>query len=311
MKLFYSELSANPAYYSFGYSVYGELESTDDLASCYAAGFLPFVGARTQPVEMMYMTRGSRVRVPEFLEHTYHKRVIRKIEQRILSKGNSVAKIEVIEHTKEDFKITDEFITFILTFFNFRFGKEAMPKDRLIAILSSPLLTHIVEHRLHGKPIAYLLEVHTSEGVHVWYHAYSRAYENSHLGAFLYIDLLRRCKRDGFKYAYLGVTYGTWMSYKTNFQPLEYWNGQEWVNDPKSTDLKKLLVADPLRVLGFVDEWRDAHEPYYKAPYPFTSIYMEARYLALITTAMPRIFFGICMIVLVFMLIFGWHYFLD
>ncbi len=300
MKVFYSELDANPAYYSFGYSVYGELEESDDLADCYEQGFLPFVGARLQKARMMYQARGCRVRVPEYKEDRYYRQVLRKVEE--LPKGKSEidakGKVEVFAHAKEDFPVTDEFVDFLLTYFKFRFGKESMPKERLLALLASPLLTHIVEYRLEGKPIGYMLEVHTTNSMHFWYQAYAKKFENKHLGAYMLIDLLTRAKEQGKKYAYLGVTYGNWMKYKTNFQPLEYWNGAVWVQDPKSAELKKLLVTDPTRVLGFVDQWREKMQPFYKAPYPFTSTFAEVRFLFLIMTALPRLFFVLMVLLL-------------
>ncbi len=293
MKIFYSELDVNPAYYSFGYSVYGELEETDNLADCYEQGFLPFIGARLQKEGMMYQARGTRVIVSEYKEDRYFRQVIRKVGE--LSKE----KIQVLEHAKKDFPITDEFVDFLLTYFTFRFGKESMPKDRLLALLASPLLTHIVEYQLEGKPIAYMLEVHTTNGIHFWYQAYAKKFEGKHVGAFLLVDLIQRAKEQNKKYAYFGATYGNWMKYKTNFQPLEYWNGYEWVTDPKSTELKKILATDPVRVLGFVDAWRDKMQPYFKAPYPFTSTFAEVRFLFLIMTALPRLF--LLLIVLLFL----------
>jgi arginyl-tRNA--protein-N-Asp/Glu arginylyltransferase len=310
MKIFYSELTAFPAYYSFGYCVYGELEEGDNLADCYEQGFLPFVGARVQGERMMYQARGCRVRVAEWKEDHYYRQVLRKVGEFSKTKAetNKTNKepqngIQVLEYAKEDFPVTDEFVDFLLTYFKFRFGKESMPKDRLLALLASPLLTHIVEYRLDEKPIAYMLEVHTENSMHFWYQAYAKKFENRHLGAYLLLDLMQRAKAQGKKYVYLGVTYGNWMKYKTNFQPLEYWNGQEWVNDPKSKKLKELLKVDPLRVLGFTDQWRDERDPYYKAPYPFTSTFMEARFLTLLMTAVPRIFFGVILVVLVMMLV--------
>jgi arginyl-tRNA--protein-N-Asp/Glu arginylyltransferase len=312
MKVFFSELVANPAYYSFGYSVYGELEPPDDLAECYEKGFLPFVGARLQSesgAPMMYMARGTRVRVNEFKEQHYHGRVIRKVESVI--QGSIDEKIQVIEHLRETFPITDEFISFILSYFSFRFGKDSMPRERLLAILASPLLTHIVEYRVEGKPIAYMLEVHTSTCIQVWYQTYAKSHERSHLGSYLFIDLLRRAKKQNKDYVYLGVTYGNWMKYKTNFQPLEYWDGRSWVTDAKSKILKKLLATDSLRMLAFTDTWREKHEPFYKAPYPFASTFMELRFLTMLMTAAPRIFGMFILALLALMLLLCTHAFVH
>ena len=305
MKIFYSELTANPGYYSFGYSIYAQLEPGDSVADAYDKGFLPFVGARKQEQNMMYMVRGCRISPQAFKEHHYHGRVLRKIES-FAPQG-----IEVIQHKKEEFEVTDAFVEFVLGYFNFRFGKEAMPKERLLALLASPFMTHIVEFRLQGKPIAYTLEAHTEKSMHVWYITYARTYENTHLGAYLFINLLRRAKAQQKEWVYFGGTYGSWMKYKTNFQPLEYWDGATWVIDPKSRELKKLLVSDSLRALAFTDQWREAREPYYVAPYPFHSTFQELRFLMLTLTATPRVFLGFALVVFITMVSIYVRYFFN
>ena len=283
MKTFFSELSANPAYYSFGYSVYGMLEPSDRLDAIYEQGYLPFVGAKEQPSPMVYLARGTRIVATDFVERHYHKRVLRKAEE-----GNGLP--ETIVHEKKNFPITNEFIQFFLSYFAFRFGKDSMSEERLRAILAAPFITHITEYKSSGKTVAYLLEVHGDSFIHVWYHAYTKEREQSYLGLYLYIDVLRRAKAEGKQHVYLGVTYGNWMLYKTNFEPLQYFDGATWVIDPKSRELKKLLKGDPTRILGFVDAWREKQKPYYEAPYPFAGGLDELRFLAVMLAGTPRVF---------------------
>lgn len=283
MKVFYAELAANPAYYSFGYSVYARVEPEDDLAECYQQGFLPFVGVQDDPGPLLYMARGSRVLVPSFVERTYHTRLDRKVAAQF------PGGVTVLVHEREQFIVTPEFTSFVLSYFRFRFGKDAMPQERLAAILASPLLTHISEYRADGKPIAYILEVQGSTFVHAWYATYAKSAAGTHLGAYLFLDFIRRARAAGKTYTYLGVTYGPWMRYKTNFEPLEFWDGREWVTDPKSHLLKRLLPLDPLRTIVFTDRWRESLRPYYSAPYRFESTRAEYRFLTLILAGMPRL----------------------
>ncbi len=280
MRIFYSELSANPALYSFGYSVYGELEEVDSLDDVYEKGFLPFVGAKEQPDRMVYMARGTRVRVPDFHERHYHARVRRRVS----ALGPITSKL----HDIETFSITNDFISFFLSYFAFRFGKDAMPEARLRAILDSGFVTHIREFCINDVPAAYVLEVHGEGFVHTWYHAYAKKFESSYLGLYVYLAILEELKRKEIAYLYLGVTYGKWMSYKTHFQPLLFWSGQEWVEDPKSTLLKKLFKADSLRLLTTTDPWRETRTPFYTGLYPYGSIRLEFRLVATILTGLPR-----------------------
>jgi hypothetical protein len=280
MRVFYSELSANPSLYSFGYSVYGELEPGDDLGTYYEQGFLPFVGTETQQGKYVYMGRGTRLLVPEFAERHYHARVRRK--------ASTLGTIRMILHTLDSFPITDIFIQFVLRYFRFRFGADAMPEARLRMMLRSGFVTHIREFSCQGKPVAYILEVHGKDFVHTWYHAYAHELEGTHAGVLLYLDLIKDLQTKGTKYLYLGITCGRWMEYKTNFQPLEYWDGCMWVHDPKSTKLKQLLKADSTRLLTGTDPWRDAHVPFYRAAYPYTGLRFEFRIIELVFVGLPR-----------------------
>jgi len=261
MKIFHSELSSNPGHFSFGYSVYGLFENTDSLSHVYEQGFLPAMIVPETP-NLFYMTRGTRVVVPEFKELHKLGRVARKIE--------SLPNVRIVTHQKEQFQITEKFLDFCLQYFTFRHGKDSMPKERLVGILKSPYLSHITEYSIDGETVAYTLEVQSEDFIHAWYYAYSSTYEGKHLGAYLLLDVTRRAKNANKKYVYLGITHGPWMQYKTIYQPLEYWNGREWVHDPKSEKLKNLLAADPHRVLTLTDEWRGERESFYSTPHAYS-----------------------------------------
>ncbi|MES2225919.1 MAG: hypothetical protein V4480_03890 [Patescibacteria group bacterium] len=292
MKTFYSELALNPGYYSYGYSIYGIVEDTDSLAESYQKGFLPFVGAREQPERMMYQARGTRVRAQEFTEAHYHRYALEK-SRSFVEKG-----LEVIVHEREAVPDREAVARFVSSYFRFRFGKNAVSRERIDAILASPLLTHIIEYRLQGTAIGYSLETHGEDFIHVWYFSYAKEYEKRCLGLYICIDFVRRAKEAGKTYAYFGGTYGSWMKYKTHFQPLEYWNGAQWIADPKSRGLKKLLAGDSTRQVAFVDAWRQLHGPYYPAPYPFTSTRAELRFLTLVMQATPRLCIGFIVLLL-------------
>ncbi len=149
--------------------------------------------------------------------------------------------------------------------------------------------------------VGYMLEVHGKSFVHVWYQAYAKRFVRHYAGFAMYIDLLRRAKQTGYKYLYFGVTYGQWMSYKTNFQPLSYWDGMQWVEDPNSHQLKKLLAVDTLRMLTFTDAWREQRLPYYKAPYRSTDVRSELRLFYLMLSGMPRITFFLTVVLMIVM----------
>jgi hypothetical protein len=283
MKVFYAELAANPAYYAFGYSIYGQLEEGDRIEDAYEQGLMPFIGGRQQPDRMLYMARGSRVRVQEFKELHYHTYARTKFAP--YSSGFSVR-----EYLRENYPDREFLASFLYTYFTYRFGKGSVPKDRIDAILSSPLLTHIVEYRLDEGIVGFSLETQVEGLTHLWYYSYVQEHEKHCLGLRICLDIMERAKASGRTFLYFGSTYGNWMRYKTYFQPLEYWDGSTWVSDPKSKKLKKLLAADPLRSVAISDPWRDAHDPYLVPPYPYESVRNGMRFLVHAMYATPKLF---------------------
>jgi arginine-tRNA-protein transferase len=290
MRVFYSELATHPAYYAFGYSVYGELEEGDKMEEVYARGFVPFVGARTQPERMTYMVRSVRVRVQEFKRIHYHHYAESKA-------AAFSADLVCTEYERHEVPNIDEVTAFMLSYFHYRFGKASMSRERLTALLASPLLTHIVLYHLKGELVGCVLETRAKGMTHLWYYGYSQAYEKKCLGLHIFTAFIERSKERGDTYAYLGSTYGSWMRYKAYYRPLEYWNGEVWVDDAKGTELKRLLAADPIRHTAFTDRWREARSPYYPSPYPYTSLRYEVRYLTHLMYATPRVF-GVLLIFL-------------
>lgn len=280
MKEFHSELAANPAHYSYGYSVYGTLEDTDNLSTLFEQGFFPFVAASDVP-PMMYMTRGTRVRIAEFKERTYHTRVRRKA-------ASHGGEIDVHDFLWNDFLEKDVALSHIFDYFERRHGKGSMPRERLRLILEFPRDVHLVEYRIGGGVAGYSIEIHTREASYLWYFAYMKEYDNAHIGARIVLDCITRAKEAGRDYVYLGASHGPRIKYKTNFQPLEYWNGRSWIEDINNR-FSRLIAADSLRVVVTTDEWRDTIKDFYPAPHAFGSFFLELRFLYLVLTATPRV----------------------
>ncbi len=277
MKIFYSELAENPAYYSFGYSVYGELEDGDSIEEAYEKGFLPAVVARNQPERLMYQARGVRVPTASFKRIHYHHQVARRAE--------SLGVWE--ERLAPAPKAPDAaLVAFVLNFFHFRFGKDSMSEERVRALFASGWVTHLREFLIDGKRAACVLEHHEDGLVHIWYHTYAKEYEKKHVGGHIYTRVIEWAKADGKKYVYIGVTFGMWMRYKVNFAPLQYWDGREWIEDRKGLLLKKLL-HEGVTLIPYVDRFRAPLDPYYAPPFapPFVR---ERKLIALLFDAAPR-----------------------
>jgi len=276
MKVFYSELAENPAYYSFGYSIYAKLEEGDSIAEAYEKGFLPAVVARNQPERLMYQVRSVRVPTNTFKRLHYHNQVGRRAE------GLGVWEERVVPapHTPDE-----ELLAFVLTFFHFRFGKDSMRKERVRALFASGWITHIREIRIAHTLAVRVLEHHEKEFVHVLYFTYAKQYERTHVGGHIFTRVIEWARKEGRPYVYLGATYGMWMRYKVNFAPLQIWDGENWLEDPKGKKLKALL-HEGVHLVPYADMFRITLEPFYAPPYG-KILSKEMRILATLFDASP------------------------
>lgn len=277
MKIFFSENTVNASYYSFGYSVYGYLDSTDTFDDAYLKGFQPCV-LFPNPDGLLYMCRGSRVLLNNFKKLHEHNRIEKKF----------IETIQVRVFEKKDFCINESFINFCLSYFVFRHKKGSMPKERFLEIMHSLFLTHIVEYSINNKICGYMFEVHGKSFSHFWYQAYAKEYNNKNLGAYMVLDFILRAQKEKKIYAYLGATYGSWMRYKLKYKPLEYWDGQKWVFD--DSKLKKLLFVDHMRLVSFTDAWRDEKKDFYKGPILYHSLKSDIRFLLILMYKTPKVF---------------------
>jgi arginyl-tRNA--protein-N-Asp/Glu arginylyltransferase len=227
----------------------------------------------------MYQMRGMRVLAQEFSRTTDQRRVARKTQ--------ALGKVEYVVRPLSETKLDDDFYSFWLTYFRFRFGKYSMPKDRLVALLTSGWVTHVAECRVNGKRAALMLERHDGNMAHVFYQAYAKEYERHNLGIEFYIELIERAKTEGKRYVYFGASYGSWMRYKTNFAPLEYWDGATWVRDDTGKKLKALLF-EGLTLVPYADRFRSKRDPFYPSP-SIGPLQREAEFLQMLFDGAPRL----------------------
>ena len=101
-----------------------------------------------------------------------------------------------------------------------------MPRKRLELILDTGLVSKVIEYKKDGIPVAYFLLVENESISHYWFSFYKEEYAKSTLGMWLALDHLRDLKENGKTYFYFGTCYAEKALYKTNVEPLEYWNGK-------------------------------------------------------------------------------------
>lgn len=242
MKAFSSELGHNYGTYTFGYAQYAKIHKQDSLPEVYEKGYLPYSGS-PDAKDIFYMSRSSRVELGSFVMSSENRRVAKKFDGQFEKKRVAFGQ----------FTLDEAFLKFCLGYFSSQHGR-VMPRERLQFILGCGLITHINVYSAHGRVAAYVLEIERGEMCHYWFSFYAPEYAKQSFGIWLMLDCLRAAAERGMEYYYLGTVYGKKALYKTNFKPLEWWSGEEWVDDVSL--LRSRSKADDERVVSLVDEWK-------------------------------------------------------
>lgn len=232
MKFFASEFGHSYETYSFAYTIYAQKENTDSVSSLYERGFLPYSGSKNV-YDHFYMARSVRSDISLWTPSSENRRVLRMFD------GEFTKKEKMLSEIRND----ERFFDLCLSYFNLAHGS-VMPRERLELILDTKLITKVIEHSKDGVPVAYILLVEDDIMSHYWFSFYKHEYTKSSLGMWLALDHIRDIKESK-KYFYFGTCYASKALYKTNVEPLEYWDGKQWVSDIKK--LKELCRSDDTR----------------------------------------------------------------
>jgi arginyl-tRNA--protein-N-Asp/Glu arginylyltransferase len=243
MKIFSSEVAHDYGTYTFAYAQYARKEKSDTLGQLYDAGYLPYSGARGSR-DIFYMARSARVVLADFELTSENRRIAKKFDGRFTKERIPFS----------DFEITEDFLTFCLTYFAQKHGEKAMPKERLKHILSMGIISHLIVYRSTGSIVAYVLEVDEGALRHYWFSFYDLSLAKQSLGLWLMLDCVRDAKAASVEHYYLGTVYGEKALYKTNFEPLEWLDGSSWNTDINL--LKSRGRSDAERVVAQMDEWK-------------------------------------------------------
>ena len=244
MKKFRSEFTHSSETYSFGYTNYLKKEPNDAFSEIYASGYLPYSGA-TDIKNIFYMSRSARIPLKNFKLNSENRRIVKKFNGLFTKRSIPVKNL-----------ICDKsFLFFCVNYFEKRHGQRVMPKKRLLYILEMGFLTSVVEYKNKDKIVGYVFLVEDANMRHYWYSFYDLVYVYKSLGMWLMIDAAQDAKSDGKDYFYLGTVYSEKALYKTNFDGLEYWNGNEWILDKKN--LRAKSKKDKNINTNTIDEWKE------------------------------------------------------
>jgi hypothetical protein len=231
MRIFHSEFAHDYSSYAFGHEVHAELLPNESAHAVYEQGFLPRSNDPSK-TNWFYLARSVRVPLNAYKDTSENRRVTKKFDGSISSTFM----------TREELSQSPDFERLFLSYFDGRHGVGVMNKERLDGILRSVLPLRGIRHEDEKGVAGYVIEAADGPYLHYWYSAYRDDLAGTCFGLWMMADAVRRGKKEGREYAYLGTAYGQKGRYKMNFEPLQYWDGELWREDPAS--LKALIEND-------------------------------------------------------------------
>jgi hypothetical protein len=232
MKLVFSEAVADPSRYVYPYAVWAFPESGETPADLFAAGFLP----SAPDLSRFYLGRQLRVPLGEWRASSENRRVLRKA-------GN--LQCELVP--RDRFELTPERRAAWLAFAEARFGSGVMPAARLDRLLAGRVISHLLVFREGGadgpeRGVA-LLYFEPPRMAYYYYAFYDLAEAGSHLGMAMMTRAVAWAQESGLRHLHLGTCYAEKALYKTQFEPMEFFNGHRWSRN--RDELRHLLRTLP------------------------------------------------------------------
>lgn len=232
------ESSISYADFQFGYTNWLEIDTSQDLVDAYPYGYLPFSGEISDPRHLFYMARSLRVNLSQFKvdksrRYDHREWLNFDLRREFLSKDEMVE-----EFGKESL------LELAAIWMAPRFGKRALPLDRLAYILDKPFVQDFLIWKRGSELEAFALIVQGIWGAH-YYYVFYRNGDGIHAapGHGYLMDFLKWASDEGHDHAYLGTYYGKKSQYKSRgISGVEFWDGNGW--NPDKREMARLLERD-------------------------------------------------------------------
>src|SRR3989441_12743099 len=129
MKLLFSEQKSDYVHYQFPYAIWAVPEAGEMPSDIFNAGFLP----SSRNLDRFYLCRQIRVNLAKFNPSSENRRILRK--------GAGIG-VTLVPRGKYDY--TPERRQFFKTYADIKFGKDVMTFERLDALFSTPIISHLL-----------------------------------------------------------------------------------------------------------------------------------------------------------------------
>lgn len=233
MKLVFSEAEADPGRYVYPYAVWAFPEPGETPADLFAAGFLP----SSPDLSRFYLGRQLRVPLAEWRASSENRRVLRKAGD---------LRCELVP--RDRFEVTDERRAAWLAFAEARFGTGVMPAARLERLLAGRVISHFLVFRdgatTDGPECGVaLLYLEPLRMAYYYYAFYDLRESARNLGMAMMTRAVAWAGDQGLAHLHLGTCYSEKALYKTQFEPMEFFNGHRWSRN--LDELRHLLRTRP------------------------------------------------------------------
>lgn len=232
MKLLFSESRPDYEHYQFPYSIWAIPESGETPADLFEAGFLP----SSRYLDRFYLCRQVRVHLKRFVLSSENRRILRKC-----------ADITVQLVPRNQYQYTPERRRFFKTYADIKFGKDVMTEERLDALFSAPIVSHLLVFHDSGTgaEVGTVTMYLQQKRLAFYYYAfYDLNYYQRNLGMYMMTSAVKYFAEAGFEYLYLGTCYSRNALYKVQFAGAEFFNGFTWSSD---MDELKFILERPGR----------------------------------------------------------------
>ena len=219
MKILFSESQADYTHYIFPYAIWAFPEPGETPADLFKQGFLP----SSRNLDRFYLCRQVRIPLRQFRASSENRRVLRKgagIEARLVP--------------RQEFDYTSERRRFYKTYADIKFGKEVMSLERLDALFSGKIISHVLlfTDAATGAEVGTVCLFLEPPALAYYYYAfYDLNYYSRNLGMYMMTSAVALFAERGFTFLYLGTCYHSNALYKTQFSGAQFFSGTRWSNN--------------------------------------------------------------------------------
>ena len=249
MKLLFSETQADYGNYIFPYAVWAFPEPGETPGDLFQHGFLP----SSRDLDRFYLCRQVRVDLKKFQASSENRRILRKGEG-ITASLTPRGEFDYTAQRRESYK----------TYADIKFGKDVMPYDRLDALFSGKITSHLLvftDTRAGIEVGTVMLYLEPDNLAYYYYAFYDLNYYARNLGMFMMTSAVALFAERSCRNLYLGTCYSDNALYKTQFAGAEFFNGFRWSDD--LDELKFIIQRDKKDLSQHLLETEEFREKFY------------------------------------------------